>query len=417
MHRNSVPVFIAENARWLAGGFLLTLFSSYGQTYFISLSAGEIRSEYALSHGGFGALYMIATLGSALTLPRLGQIVDNYSVRTVTFVIIPMLALAAVLMAVSTQIWMLVLTIYLLRLFGQGMMSQNAFTAAGRWFVARRGTAMSITAIGVNAGEATLPFLFVSLADLIGWRFSWLVFAAVLVVVALPLISALVAVERSPRATDAAVQTSTVRDWSRAEVLRDPLFYLILIGVMAPPFIGTTIFFHQVYLVELRGWSLEAFAASFTFMATMVVAFSLITGQLVDRFSAVMIMPAFLVPLSLACLVLGNFEQQWAAFVFMGLLGVSSGIQNTMFGTLWPEVYGVAHLGAIRAAIVAILVFATAVGPGLTGYLIDAGIALPAQVTVMGIYCAFACIVLAFVCRRIRTRILLTEATSDTPAA
>src|SRR5699024_4370350 len=90
--------FLRENARWLAGGFLLTFFSSVGQTFFISLSAGHIRAEYGLSHGGFGTLYMLATLASALTLPRLGQIVDRHSVRKVTLLIVPMLALAAVSM-------------------------------------------------------------------------------------------------------------------------------------------------------------------------------------------------------------------------------------------------------------------------------------------------------------------------------
>ena len=68
--------FITNNSRWLLGGFLLTFFSAFGQTYFISLSAGNIRAEYNLSHGDFGLLYMLATLASALTLPWLGKIVD-----------------------------------------------------------------------------------------------------------------------------------------------------------------------------------------------------------------------------------------------------------------------------------------------------------------------------------------------------
>ena len=72
---NSLAGFLRENARWVAGGFLLTFFSSYGQTFFISLSAGHIRAEYGLSHGGFGALYMVATLASALTLPQIGKLV------------------------------------------------------------------------------------------------------------------------------------------------------------------------------------------------------------------------------------------------------------------------------------------------------------------------------------------------------
>ncbi|EQD81221.1 hypothetical protein B1A_00058, partial [mine drainage metagenome] len=30
--------FLRDNARWIASGFLLTLFSSFGQTFFIGLS-------------------------------------------------------------------------------------------------------------------------------------------------------------------------------------------------------------------------------------------------------------------------------------------------------------------------------------------------------------------------------------------
>ncbi|MCO5058104.1 MAG: MFS transporter [Rhizobiaceae bacterium] len=407
--------FLRDNFRWLAGGFLLTFFSSYGQTFFISLSAGHIREEYGLTHGGFGTLYMVATLASAFTLPRLGQIVDRYPARVVTMIIVPVLAMACVMMALSGHIVLLVVTIYLLRLFGQGMMTQNAFTAAGRWFAAQRGKAISVTAIGVNAGEAMFPLLFVLISGAIGWRNSWLLFGATLILVALPAITTLHRVERSPRTSDPVSPKPTARDWTRGEAMRDPLFYLVLLGVMAPGFIGTTVAFHQVYLVEVRGWSLEVFASSFTFMAATVVAFSLIAGQLVDRFSAVSLLPYFLIPLGLGCLTLGAVEAQWSAFAFMGLMGMTYGFSNTIFGSLWPEVYGVKHLGAIRALTVAILVFATAIGPGITGYLIDLGVDYPLQITVMGAYCFAACILLFFVSRRFGERSLPLAGASATP--
>ena len=46
--------FVRDNARWLAAGILLTWSSSFGQTYFISLSAGHIRDTFGLSHGEWG---------------------------------------------------------------------------------------------------------------------------------------------------------------------------------------------------------------------------------------------------------------------------------------------------------------------------------------------------------------------------
>jgi MFS family permease len=396
--------FLRDNARWVAGGFLLTFFSSFGQTYFISLSAGDIRAEYGLSHGGFGTLYMLATLASAATLPQLGKIVDRISVASTVLLAAPVLAVACILMAWSSSLVLLVIAVYLLRLFGQGMFTHIAMTAMGRWFAAQRGRAISLTAIGVNLGEAVFPISFVGLAALLGWRGSWLLAAAVLLVVALPVIYGLLKVERTPQSVALDPDRPAARDWTRAEVVRDPLFWASLSGVLAPPFIGTTIFFHQVYLSELRGWEPSVFAASFAIMSSMTILFALIAGQLVDRFSATRLLPSFLVPLSLSCFVLASTDAPWGAYAFMALMGISYGFSSTLFGALWPELYGSKHLGGIRSLIVAFMVFATAMGPGLTGALIDAGISYPGQIAAMGVYSVAVIMIMTLVSRRALAR-------------
>ena len=63
--------------------------------------------------------------------------------------------------------------------------------------------------------------------------------------------------------------------------------------------------------------------------------------------------------------------------LFMLLLGVSNGFTQTLLGALWPEVYGLANLGGIRAIIVSGMVLSTALGPGITGEFIDLGVPLP----------------------------------------
>jgi sugar phosphate permease len=396
--------FLISNARWVAGGFLLTLFSSFGQTYFIALSAGAIREDYGLSHGGFGMIYMLATLASALTLPQLGKLVDTLSVARIVSITVPMLALACVLMAFSRSLALLVIAIYGLRLFGQGMMTHIAMTAMGKWFAAQRGRAVSFSAIGINFAEALFPLAFVFIAAAIGWRNSWVVAAGIMVFVALPAIFLLMRVEREPQSTVQRAGDPVARNWTRGEVLRDPYFYLVLIGVLAPSFIGTTIFFHQVYLIDLRGWSQQDFATSFVLMSSMTVVCSLITGQLVDRFSAIHLLPFFLLPLSIACVALAFVTAQSGAFIFMAFLGVSYGMSGTIFGAIWAEVYGTAHLGSIRSMIVAVMVLMTAMGPGVTGTLIDLGVPYPSQILFMGIYCIGASVFLAAASRRFLAR-------------
>jgi len=347
---------------------------------------------------------MAATLGSALTLPWLGKILDYVSPAKANLFIAPMLSLGALGMAFSTHLAVLVIVIYLLRLFGQAMMTQNALTATGRWFVANRGKAISFVSLGHNVGEAIFPFLFVLIVASVGWRNSWLISAIFLIVFATPLITALIIREREHQAVDIAPDKVIVRHWTRPEVMRDALFWIMMLGILAPPFIGTTIFFHQIYLVELREWSLPIFASAFSVMALTTIIFVLIAGSLVDRFSAATLLPTYLIPLSLACFVLGGFEAQWAAFVFMGLLGVSYGFSSTLFGAIWPELYGTRHLGSIRAIVVALMVFGTAAGPGITGWLIDNGVSYPKQITAMGVYCLCACGLMYFVSKALRRR-------------
>ncbi|AZN73374.1 MFS transporter [Georhizobium profundi] len=396
--------FIAENMRWLGGAFLLTFFSSFGQTFFISLSSSGIRSEYDLSHGEFGGIYMLATFASALTLPLIGKTVDRYSAAAVASVNIPLLACASIAMAYSNSIVALIIVIYALRLLGQGMMTHNALTAIGRWYAAQRGRAMSLTVIGHQAGEAVLPILFVAATAWVGWRSTWLMAAALLLLVGLPVIVSLMRIERQPRSSDGVVKRGAERHWTRGEVLRDPIFWLTCLGVLAPGFIGTTIFFHQVYLVELRGWSLTVFAGYFVAMSAMTVTFSLISGQLIDRFTAIRLLPIFLIPLGASCFVLASWDAQMSGLIFMLLLGVSYGFSSTLMGAVWPEMYGTRHLGAVRSVVIAILVFATSAGPGLTGYLIDIGVAYPTQIAVMGGYCFVASALLFVVSRHIIAR-------------
>lgn len=402
--------FVRDNVRWLAGGFLLTFFSSFGQTFFISLSAGSIRSEFGLSHGEFGSVYMIATLASALTLSQLGKIVDSLSVSRVALIIIPLLALFAASMAFANSLVLLILAIFGLRLFGQGMMTHNAITAMGRWYVAQRGRAVSVASLGHQVGEAALPIIYVSIVATVGWRNTWLLSALVIMGFALPLVYALMRKERQPRSTDGVALNGAPKDWTRKEVLRDPIFWLILLGILAPGFIGTSIFFHQVYLVELRGWSMQAFAGSFVFMSVMNFSFALISGILIDRFSALTLLPTFLLPMAVSCFLLGGIEAQWGIFAFMALLGMSYGVSGTLFGALWPEIYGIRHLGSIRAIIVAFMVFSTAMGPGITGFLIDYGVDYPSQILVMGAYCLVASIAMMLVSRMVKRRNIIIAA-------
>lgn len=384
--------FIRRNHRWVVGGFTLIYFSGLGQTYFISASVAEWQDAFGLTHGEFGRLYMFATLASAASLPFAGRLVDVISAHRTILLVAPLLALAAILAGFATSLPILVLAIYLLRLLGQGMMTHIALTATGRWFIAERGRAISLVMLGHQGGEATIPLMFAALTLAVGYRAGWIAAALALLLIGLPLAYWCYRRPRVPFGTISPEEEAAPvpRHWTRREVLRDPVFWVLLTGVLAPGFISTTIIYHQDYMTALNDWPPQLFPSSLLVLAVTTVVVALLMGAVIDRVGSVRVLPFFLLPLAAACVALAFSGPEYMLFVVMILLGVSSGISSMMFGSLWPEIYGVAHLGAIRSVTVSAVVLATAAGPGLTGTLIDAGVPLPSQMFFVGLYCLLA---------------------------
>ena len=404
MKTSEIGSFLFINARWLAAGFLLLFASTFGQTLFIGLSGGEIREAYGLSSGEFGTLYMLVTLSSAVVLSLLGAVLDKRSLRTIVAWSVAALALGAALVGFSEKLAVLVIGLFLLRLFGQGMMIHSAFTAIGRWFRKSRGRATAITVLGFNAGEAALPIMFVLAATLVGWQTTWILIAAFLVLVILPIVTLLVGIDRVANDKEVDACVGSERQWTRSEVLRDPSFYLLNLGLLAPVTIASSIFFHQAVLTQSRDWSPEVFPASISVYAVVAVIAVLVAGALIDRAGPLLVLPFHLLPLALGCWVLAFSQEPWAMFVFMGLYAITEPFSLALVGTIWPHVYGTKHLGAIRAAYAAALTVFTALGPGFAGVQIDLGITLDMQIAIMGWYCIGVMPLLFFAARMISKR-------------
>ncbi|WP_245426944.1 hypothetical protein [Mesorhizobium sp. YM1C-6-2] len=88
----------------------------------------------------------------------------------------------------------------------------------------------------------------------------------------------------------------------------------------------------------------------------------------------------------------------------MALLGISYGFSSTLEGAMRPEIYGTDHLGSIRSVVVAAMVLSSAVGPGVTGYLIDIGVDHSLQLASMGAYALAATVLMWKVSRSLARR-------------
>lgn len=390
--------FYRQNAWWLATGFIFTFGSSFGQTYFIALFAGGIREEFGLSNGEWGGIYTLATFASAALLVHLGRLADTVPLARLAAGVLFAYTLAALVMAIAVHPVMLVLGVFGLRFCGQGMMTHLAMTAMARWFRANRAKAVAVAALGFPIGEALFPLIAVGIIEAIGWRTGWVITAGLIAVVLLPVCVALTRHGRTPRGEGGADTATGMggRHWTRREVLRHFSFWIVLPGVLAPPFIGTCAFFHQVHISEVRGFDLATMVLGFPLYAAVAVSTALLSGPIVDRVGPTRILPYFLLPITAAMVILAMPGGIVIWFAMLIGIGVSQGVVVTLFGALWPTLYGTQWIGSIKSLSTSAMVVATALGPGITGLVIDLGTPFPQQAIWLAAYCVLASAVFLF---------------------
>ncbi len=391
-----VLAFLQSNLRWLAAGVVLTLSSSYGQTFFISIFAGEIRQEFSLSHGAWGGIYMIGTLASAAAMIFAGSLTDGVRVRALAPFILAGLACLCLALALTPWVWSLPFIIFGLRFFGQGMMTHTAMVGLGRWFARSRGRANAVISMGYSAGEALWPFIFVMIMTLIGWRASWGV-AACLALLAIPVLRALLTQERQPGGDVETHDTAGMmgQHWTRKDAATHWLFWIAALAVASPSTFGTAYFFQQVHLTEIKGWELANFVALIPIFSATAIGSAFLFGALADRYGTAPVFPLTMLPAVVGFTIASQGETLWAAAAAFFALGLMSGGMSTIGGAFWPEYFGTRHLGAVRAMGTSAMVFGSAIGPGLTGYLIDKGVDYRTQLAWIAAYFLLLAVLLA----------------------
>ncbi len=380
--------FIMDNLRWLMAGALLMFLSSFGQTFFIAVFAGDIRAEYGLSHGAWGAIFAAGTAVSALAMIWGGALADRMAPGRLAAMSLGLLALGCLAMAANTSLIALPIILFVLRFAGQGMVPHVGIVALSRWFVATRGRALAVATLGFQLAEATMPLGFAAGKELLGWRAMWLVGAGI-VLAAIPLALWLFAQDRVPRAGEpvtGAVPGLDGRHWRRSEVLRLPLFWALMLGMAGFPMLGTTFWFQQVQFAAEKGWLHLSLVAVFPLGTAMFVLSAAGFGWALDRFGARALLPIYLLPLAAGFAVAAFAPSLPFAALAVILFGISGGGQATVAAAAWVEFFGTAHTGSVRGMVMSIFVLASALGPLGSGLLLDVGIPMTTQYIAFSIW-------------------------------
>ena len=379
--------FLGENANWLVVGFILAFTSSFGQTFFISVFAGEIMQTFSLSHGQWGGAYTLGTAVSAGVMVWAGGLTDQFRIRVLAPVVFLGLAASCMFMALNPLAILLPVVIFSLRLTGQGMSSHMMAVSMSRWFVSNRGRALALASMGFALGQAVLPVIFVQAKAIIDWRTLWIIAAVAAAVAAFPLFMMLKH-ERTPQShAESSVSLGMDdRHWTRKDMVRHPLFWFLIPAILGPAAWNTALFFQQVHVSEIKGWAHADFVALLPLFTAVSVAATFASGWAVDRFGAGWMMAAQGLPMVLGFGLLWSSDSLVVAAWAMSFIAVSAGSMATLPGSFAAEFYGTRHLGGIKSVWTAIMVLGSAVGPGFSGLLIDIGYDFSKQMLAISAY-------------------------------
>jgi len=390
-------------------GFIFTFFSSFGQSFFLGIFNPSIRNELSISHGQFGSIYASATLLSSFILIWLGKKIDDINIIKFSFSVILLLAFSCFFFSKISSIPLLFIAIFLMRFSGQGMMSHTATTTISRYFTKSRGKALSTGWFGLSSAEFILPVFMIYLLANTNWKNIW-ISASVIIIILLPVVTYFLIknlnFDSRENSDDYKFNEDKIKHWKRFEVIKDYRFYIVCANMLAMPSIATGTFVYQSFILSSKNWGPYIIAQSFMAYSILSLITLFFSGFLIDRFTSRKLLVYMNIPLLLAVLVLIFFDSPISSFFFLGLIGITNGLCNVLGSSTWAEIYGVRHIGSIKALTTALMVFATAFGTALFGTLIDTGFSIEQISMFSGIYIFISVFSLFLIRKRINPVII-----------
>jgi MFS family permease len=247
-------VALAFLTNYISVGFV---FYSYG-VFFKALAADFSGSRLGVSVG-----LTSMSLVSALSAPIVGRYLDRGMTRGLMTTGAVLMSLAFVLASQITSLWQFFLVLGFVMGPAVCMLGGLAgATLVATWFVNKRGVALGIATMGVSISGVLMPPIGTALIAELGWRNTFLVYAAVAFFVIAPLTWRFVVAtpEQIGQLPDGEVPTADTlaaagreeRMPSTREILTDGRFWMITIPIALNFFALSAVLTHTVpYVTDL----------------------------------------------------------------------------------------------------------------------------------------------------------------------
>ncbi len=314
----------------------------------------------------------------ALLAPVFGSLADRFGVRPVALlstaafgIAFGALSLTPDSLAGFYSLW------FLIGLVGIGSTPVTWSRAVNLWFFRHRGLALGLTLVGTSIAALVLPVLTVKLIENLGWRASYALLALLPLGLALPV--ALVwfrepnPAERPPElAVEAIGGAPALVGVTLAEAVRGPRFWLLVASIVCVSFAYGGALVHMPQMLKAHGFSGEQTALVMSLLGLSIFAGRIVTGLLLDRFWApLVVLPILCLP-AVSCTLLAGEAPTLALAILAGLLlGFASGAETDLIAYLASRYFGMGHYGRIYGSLYMAFGIASAAAPAVYGAVRD----------------------------------------------
>ena len=338
----------------LAAGFLILFFSG-GSRFAFGLMLKPMSEELDVSRSTLSAAFTMFMVVSAVAMPFVGRLVDNWSLRG-TIAIGAVIGAAGLAMMGQVQSPWQVFVVYgiVYALGNSGTSIAPVVVMVSQWFVERRGVATSVAVSGNAIGQLVIVAALASALAAIGWQASFTILAIINAAILLPIV--LLVVRPGPSQGGApAPDTPGDEPAPQPLTLKQALSsrpYLLLVGIYTIcGFQDFFVAFHIVAFAQDQGVGDVLAGNLLAWMGVMGLLGVLVAGVMADAFGASRPTAlCFVMRIGIFALIL-VFQNTPAILVFGLLYGFTFLITAPLTVVFLSNIYGPHRLGTLTGTV------------------------------------------------------------------